>query len=273
MVDYHIHTDHSGDGKTPTDVMIASAVEKGLREICITSHYDTDSPAGGFHNFELDFPVYIADVSRSTERYGDRISIKLGVEVGLQAGRPHVQTNSSGNIRKYPFDFVIASTHFLPPPDLHRPQQWIDNDMDKQTVQQRYLQHTLQYLEMFDDFDVIGHLTYYSRFSPEPDKAAREMIYQDNSELYDRLFETLIARDKGIEVNTSMKGTRDLFSPDFSIVRRFYEMGGRIITVGSDAHLPAQVGAYYDEALKMLREAGFSAICTFDRRQPKFLDI
>ncbi len=273
MVDYHIHSDHSGDGKTPVAVQVKAAIEKGLSEICITSHHDPDSPAKSFWNFELDFSKYIADISDCIKTYGDRIRIKTGVEIGLQADKQHVIAAASKSIRNYPLDFVIASTHFMPQPDYHSPQNWINEGADNQTVQTAYLNHTLKYLESFDDFDVIGHLTYLSRYSPETDRVAKEMTYEDNADLYDQLFEILISRGKGIEINTSMKASWDLFSPGYSIVRRYFEFGGRIITVGSDAHLPSQVGAYCDEAAKMLREIGFTAICTFDKRQPKFINI
>ena len=273
MVDYHIHTDHSGDGKTPTEVQVKAAIEKGLSEICITSHYDPDSPAKAFMNFELDFPKYIADIEKCKSSLGDKIIIKTGVEIGLQADKPHVLAAAGRNVKSYPLDFVIASTHFMPQPNYHSPQQWINEGVDNQIVQAAYLNHTLKYLETFDDFDVIGHLTYLSRYSPETSRATKEMTYSDNSELYDQLFEILIRRGKGIEINTSMKASWDLFSPDHSIVRRYYEMGGRIITVGSDAHLPNQLGAYCNEAVRMLREVGFTAICTYDKRQPKFLAI
>jgi len=271
MVDYHVHTDHSGDGRTPVDAMVQTAITKGLSEICITSHYDVDAPVGNRFNFNLDFPVYVADVQRCAKTYADRIAVKLGVEAGLQADKPQVIQTATKSIRSWPFDFVIASTHFLRDPDYHRPTNWID--VKKGQVQALYLNHTLQYLEKFNDFDVIAHLTYFSRYSPSATKAEREMTYDDNRELYDRLFEILVQRGKGIEINTSVKSTQDLFIPDYSIAKRFYELGGRIVTIGSDAHVPQQIGAYYHEALQMLREAGFKAICRFDKRKPIFMNI
>ncbi len=272
MVDYHIHTDHSGDGRTPLCMQVQSAIEKGLSQICITSHYDADAPVANYR-FDLDFPAYFADVTRCAEQYGDRIDVKLGLEAGLQADKPHVLTLTGERIRQYPFDFIIASTHFLPGHNYHSSQQWLDDGIGKAQVQQRYLQHTLQYLENFDDFDVLGHLTYFSRFSPDADTRKREMTYQDNKDLYDNLFEILIRCGKGIEVNTSTKDKLGFYMPDYSIVRRFRQMGGEIITFGSDAHIPQNIGAHYFDAVSMIKEAGFNAICTFDRRKPVFVDI
>ncbi len=273
MVDYHIHTDHSGDGKTPLHLQVASAIDKGLSEICITSHFDHDSPSKHAYNFEPDFEKYFADIAACQNEFKDRIRIKVGIEVGLQAEKPHVLTYSGETIRRSPFDFVIASMHYLPNRDLHKPQQWIDEGLGRQDVQRLYLQHTICNLQMYDDFDVIGHLTYFSRFCPANSKTEREMVYEDNAELYDELFDILIRRNKGFEINTSVKGTEDLFMPDYSIAHRFYQMGGRIVTIGSDAHYPNQVGGFYDKAIRMLKEAGFTAICTFEKRTPVFMDI
>ena len=273
MIDYHIHTDHSGDGKTPLLQQVESAVEKGLSEICITSHFDHQSPSKHAYTFEPDFDKYFSDIAECQARFKQNIRIKIGIEVGLQAEKPSVLTYSGEMIRKYPFDFVIASMHYLPGRDLHKPQQWIDEGVGKRDVQGMYLKHTIDNLNLYDDYDVIGHLTYFSRFVPANTKAEREMTYEDNAELYDRLFELLIERNKGFEINTSVLDTQELFMPDFSIAKRFYQMGGRIVTVGSDAHYPAQVGGHFKEAIRMLREAGFTAICTFDKRKPTFVNI
>ena len=253
--------------------MVEHAAAKGLTEVCITSHYDANVPKHPGFDFNLDFDAYVPDVLQCAKAYEHRIAVKLGVEVGIKEGDPSVIPISSENIQKWPFDFVIASSHFLQPPNYHDQRQWIENNATKAQVQARYLSHTLNYVQSFDDFDVLGHLTYFSRYSPANTAAEREMTYEDNRALYDELFTQLIRRGKGIEINTSTKEKFGFFSPDYSIAKRFYQMGGRIITVGSDAHVPHNIGAYYGEALEMLGEAGFKAICTFDKRQPAFWDI
>jgi histidinol-phosphatase (PHP family) len=182
-----------------------------------------------------------------------------------------VLTATAKSIRSWPFDFVIASTHFLA--DLDGLCLEAVMRIEKKRLQALYLGHTIRCVERFDDFDVVGHLTYYSRYATGASKAAREMAYEDNKALYDQLFALLIARGKGLEINTSVKGTKDLFVPDYSIAKRFHRMGGRVVTIGSDAHVPQQVGTCVDQAIEMLREAGFTAICRFDRRMPVFTDI
>lgn len=271
MIDYHIHTDHSGDGRTPLEVMVDAAIAKGLEEICITSHYDEDAPTGGMMDFDLDFSAYVPEVQRLAHRHRERIAIKLGVEAGFQAGKPKAIDIAAQNIARHPFDFVIASTHFMPKPDYHHEANW--RGTSRTEVQAGYLNHTLSYMERFIDFDVLAHLTYYSRYSPSASRAEREMTYADNAALYDELFDRLIKLGKGIEINTSTFVPFGFFMPDFTIARRFRELGGEIITIGSDAHVPAHIGRHYDRAVAMLREAGFKAICTFERRTPRFVGI
>jgi histidinol-phosphatase (PHP family) len=272
MIDYHIHTDHSGDGRTPIEAMVEAAIAKGLEEICITSHHDADSLSVSGHDFDLDFPRYVGDVLGCAARYGDRIAVKLGAEIGMHAPKPHVQALADKRIGEHAFDFIIASIHHLPGPNFHRPAIWVENGVDKFAMQTRYLEHLLDATAQFDAFSVIGHLTYYSRFSPD-DGNPREMVYDDHPALYDDLFKALIRRGKGIEVNTSTLDTFGFCMPDFSILRRFRALGGEIVTIGSDAHIPAHVGRHYGHAVAMLREAGFEAICAFDKMTPCFIPI
>ena len=118
-----------------------------------------------------------------------------------------------------------------------------------------------------DDFDVMGHLTYISKTRYNPVK--RPVDYETCREIIDEIFKTLLRKDKGMEINTSGVDICGVFLPQIEFLRRFKELGGRIVTVGSDAHNAQRVGQYCDRAIEMAREV-FGYVCTFEDRKPVF---
>lgn len=269
MIDYHTHTDASGDGCTPVHEMIQGAVDMGVEEICITSHYDADYPLAPDLDFDIDAQAYAADVLAAQKAYAGRIRVKLGIEVGMMAGRAQTFSKIRQKLNGIPFDFIIGSCHYVEGPDFHKPPAW-RSGITRQQVCETYLRTLLACMEEYDDFNVLGHITYYSRYNPHAD---REMRYADAPDAFDTLFKALIQRGKGIEINTSVQDKMGFFCPDYDIVRRYRELGGEIITIGSDAHVPQRICANYQAACAMLKRAGFEAICTFDQRKPSFVRI
>jgi histidinol-phosphatase (PHP family) len=179
--------------------------------------------------------------------------------------QPHVFEELAEKTGGYPFDFVLASRHvykkdegeMFPMPGRHK----------RDELFREYLRMLIGCIHMYDDFDCLSHLTYFSRavdFDPP------EMTYRDAPEELDELFRLLIGKNKGIEVNTSSYAKRRFSMPDYSIVKRFCALGGEVITVGSDSHVPAGTGAYIKEALTMMKEAGVRYVCTFGKRTPSF---
>lgn len=119
-------------------------------------------------------------------------------------------------------------------------------------------------------YDCISHIGYI----------AKGLHYEDNTfpyemfpELFDKILSEIIKRGKGIEVNTSGIDRGGHVLPHPSIIRRYRELGGRIITIGSDAHKSQNVGAYIKEAVKIINEAGFEEITLFQKREPRFVRI
>lgn len=269
ITDYHIHTDHSGDGTTPLDEMIEAAIDVGCDEICITAHYDALYPLWPDEEYEPNLAAYYRDVAEASQRFAPRIIVKAGLEIGLQAHRPDVLARTREAIEGIPFDFLIGSLHCLSPRYVADESVYWQNHTRESFVPMM-LEHLIAVAREYDCFDVMGHLTYFSRYCPFADKQIR---YSDAPGLWDELLKTLIARGKGIEINTSTKGTLDFFMPDVDIARRFYELGGEIVTIGSDAHVPCAVARHRTQAVKMLKNAGFDAICTFSKRQPAFLEL
>ena len=278
--DYHLHTDFSGDSEAPMESMIRAAIGLGLSEICFTEHHDPDYPGSpgyddplgtgliiqdlGPDYFYLDVDAYRACFLSMQERFGDLITLKFGVELGLQ---PHIAKDNATFVASHPFDFVIASTHTVDRMDVYY-KQFFEKRSLKESVL-RYFEATLENLQVFEDFDVYGHLDYIIRYLPEPYAGRFTYDYADYAEVLDAILELLVSKNKGLDINTSnrFKNGGDI-NPSFAILRRFYDKGGRIVTLGSDAHKPEAIAGAFNDAVELMRRAGFREYCTFENRIP-----
>jgi len=134
-------------------------------------------------------------------------------------------------------------------------------------AERRYLEAALECAQIHDGFDVMSHLTYIGKTQGHP--SPRPVAYADHRELIDEILRVLISKGKGIEMNTSGVDRCGGFLPTADIIRRFKELGGEIVTVGSDAHQSVRVGQYTKEACEIMKDI-FGYVCTFENRKPIF---
>lgn len=258
MFDYHLHSSVSFDSESSALDMAKRAKDIGLCEICFTDHCDYNSDKSKQH-YPIDLTEY-DNAYASLEVPG--LKIKRGFEFGLTDwNRPEIDDI----LKKRQFDFVIGSVHFVDGFDPYDREYWIGKT--ERAAYLGYLERILECIKIHDRFNVLGHLTYVSRSVYNPTKNLLE--YRDYREICDEIFRTLISKDKGIEINTSAVSSLDVLLPSYDFVKRFHELGGRIITVGSDAHSPERVGQYIDKALALAKEV-FGYVCTFDNLEPRF---
>ena len=258
MFDFHIHSTVSFDGKgSPVD-MLRAAEAAGLREICFTDHLDYD-PRAAEQTFCFETRDYNGAYDGLTS---DRVVIRRGMEFGML---PDNAQQLAEDLKRRPFDFVIGSVHFVEGWDIYYPPFWGGKTMEQ--AERCYLEHILDCVRAHDGFDVLGHLTYISKTWSNP--THRPVEYALYAELVDEIFRELIRKDKGIEVNTSGVDSCGMTLPQEVYLRRFHELGGRIVTVGSDAHAPDRVGQYCEETCRLVAEI-FGYVCTFENRVPVF---
>ena len=262
QADYHMHTHNSGDSTAPMDAMIESAISLGLDEICFTEHMDMDFPISEEvpkDTFLLDTKSYYEEVMKYKDLYSDRITIKFGVELGLQ---PHLAERIREYVISFPFDFVIGSIHLLDGMDPYYPAFW--NNKKEEDVIRRYFEYTLENIESIKDFDVLGHLDYITRYAPGSPFRYDYELFKD---IIDEILKKLIAKGKGLDFNTSsmFKGAENP-NPSPVILKRYKELGGSIITFGSDAHTPKAVAGCFDKAREIAVSCGFSKYCTYEKR-------
>ena len=200
------------------------------------------------------------------EAYGaltlNGLKIKRGVEFGLTTwNAPELSALN----KEYNFDYVIGSVHFVDGYDPYVKEYWLGKS-EKEAFY-RYLEHTLACVRAHTEFDVLGHLNYVCKSPNNPNRAP--LIYSDYKDISDEIMAELVRRGKGLEINTSGFDRVGHPLPNKDFLLRFKELGGEIVTVGSDAHNLTRVGQYVPKALEILKDI-FGYVCTFENRKPIF---
>lgn len=261
MFDFHMHSDFSEDCSTPMEATIESAIEKGFKKICFTEHVDYDYPDPDF-TFDLDTEKYEEKIRQMRKKYADQITIKKGIEIGIQ---PHLFERYEKLLTENTFDFIICSMHASDRKDLHNGEFF--EGRTPVEAHRFYYEELLHCVKHFDCYHILGHIDLVKRY--------KALDYDENfHDVIGEIFKTIIPKGKGIEVNTSgfAYGLHSAM-PSRDILQLYYDLGGEIITIGSDAHKAEHVGHRFDEVLVQLSDIGFRYIATFAEGEPTFHEI
>ena len=275
FADYHVHSEYSDDSTYPLEQVIRDAIGMGMDEICITDHVDygikKDWDAGEEIAYRgsqplanVDYPRYMAALRDMQSRYGDRIRIRVGLEFGIQT---HTIPQFRALLTRYPLDFVILSIHQVENQEFWT--QEFQHGRTQREYNERYYEELLAVVQQYQGYSVLGHLDLITRYDKQgvyPFERVRPLV--------EAILRRVIADGKGIEVNTSSHryGLTDT-TPSVAILQLYRELGGTILTIGSDSHAPAHLGTYIGEARALLRDLGFRQFCTFERMQPVFYPL
>ena len=258
MYDYHMHSRVSFDGHDTGEALAKAALAAGLKEICFTDHIDYD-PLDQMGNMAFDTAAYNAEY--------DHLEIPgLKICRGMEFGMTHDNVAQfQEDLKRRHFDFVLGSIHFVDGLDVYFEPWWRGKTVFQ--AERRYLEATLDCVQLHDRFDVLAHLTYIAKTHCHP--APRPVPYGEHREIIDEILRILAAKGKGLEINTSGIDRCGGFLPTADVFRRFKELGGEIVTIGSDAHRTDRVGQYSFEACEILKDI-FGYVCTFEDRKPIF---
>lgn len=258
MFDYHMHSKVSFDSiAEPTD-MVKAAESAGLREICFTDHYD-------FNDVFVD-QQDLFTMEAYQNAYGELTSSAVKIRRGVEFGLTHWNMAQLDALtQNYDFDFVMGSVHYAGGYDPYFPEFWTHNGME--IAFEKYLLQSLECVKNHSNFDVLGHINYVCKSAHSPTK--KPLYYTDYADLCDEIMKTVAQKGIGMEINTSGVDRVGEFLPSLDYIRRFKELGGEIITVGSDAHDGSRVGQYIPEALEIAKEV-FGYVCTFEGRKVVF---
>ena len=263
--DFHNHTDFSADSKSTPASMIEGAINLGLSCICMTDHMDLDFPYPEL-DFTFDIAEYFQTHDKLRQHYGEQITLLTGIELGLQ---PHISDDLKKLITPWSFDFIIGSSHLVDRMDPYFPEYW--KDKSEEAGIRRYFETILENLTAFDDIDVYGHIDYIVRYAPS--KAAN-YSYHKYQELLDEILRTLISKNIGLECNTAgFKYGLGFPNPHTDILKRYRELGGEILTVGSDGHVPEHLAYDFPKVPELLKSCSFEYYTIFKQRKPKFIKL
>lgn len=267
--DFHLHSSFSGDSKTPMEEMILKGISLGLNKMCFTEHMDMDypdSPDGPGSMFLVNGDSYLYDFANLKEKYKDKIELFFGIELGLQ---PEIVRKNAAFVNSYPFDFVIGSSHICHGKDPYYP-SFYEGRSDKEAYRE-YFESILENMKKFSNYDVYGHLDYTVRYGKTADS---EYFYRDYADIFEAILQGLIDNGKGIEINTGglKKGMKDAH-PCREVIRRYRELGGEIITVGSDSHETLHIADRFDYVAEVLKDCGFRYYTVFSERTPEFIKL
>ena len=264
--DFHTHTSFSSDSEASPQSQIKKAISLGMPKLCITDHEDIDYPAEYGMPFVFNYDEYYSCLSELRELYADRIDLHIGVELGLQ---PHLGDVLAEYTANHKFDFIIGSTHLVDRVDTYYPEMF--TGLSEYDALLKYFEELLINIQTFNDFDVIGHIDYIVRYTP-----SGGLMYNchDFDDILDEILNYAILHGIGIECNTSRLGSGFLHcNPHEDIIKKYRELGGEIITLGSDSHTPRTLANKFKEAGEILKEAGFKYYTVFKDRKPEFLPL
>jgi len=267
LLDFHTHTDNSYDGHHSAIFLCETAVEKGLRAVAFTDHVEMDFYRDN-HFDRTAKQSYFETVKARSAFTG-----KLIVGAGLELGQPMYNLPDSEQlIQLYSYDVIIGSIHNLHGREdfYHLRNKPALPDAKVHAMLQGYFTEVLT-MAKWGKFDVLAHLTYPLRYL-KSDAGAIDM--QPYSEIIDTILETVAQKNLALEINTA--GLRQPYgkpTPDETIVRRFRELGGQRITIGSDAHYAHHLGANVEDGMDIALRAGFTHITLFQQREAIEVEI
>ena len=262
--DSHIHSCHSFDGKDSVAMLAERAASLGLYAITVTDHFECNDLMQ--HDYLQDISSSVTDVIKVRALYHDRVKLFKGIELGQPTQNMEAADQA---LALSDFDFVLGSLHNLcGEKDFYFLTYTQDN---YHSLLERYFQEVLE-LALTDCFDSLAHLTYPFRYiAANPEIRFDKKVFSDRIK---QILEVLVRNRKALEVNTS--GLRQVIGetlPDEEILKMFYELGGRYVTLGSDAHRWGDVGAGIEDGLHMLEKCGFTHVTIYEKREPQLLPI
>ena len=263
--DFHTHTGFSDDCYVSFDTMIEGAIASGIRTLAITDHYDPGYPDPEFP-FTLEFDEYHRALDDAVSKYAGVINIRKGMEIGIWGGMfNESMTNldeADRAVNAFDHDFIIGSFHCMRQDDLYR---YDFANADRPSELEDFYAFMHESLRKFMNFDVLGHFSIIDRYIGEI------LDYSPVEDIIDEILKLLINNGRGIEINTSsFKYGTGIWLPRESILRRYNELGGEILTFGSDAHEPQYYRYHFNDAVQLAANLGFRYYCTFKNRTPEF---
>ena len=266
LIDLHTHTDNSFDGHHSTMFLAETAYMKGLRAVAFTDHLEMDAFFKG--NFNRTAIQSFFEVAKARSAFNGKLIVCVGAELG-QAVYDKPLSEKLLSTMKY--DFVIGSIHNLPEMQDFYYMDFSDESIDYMKLLDEYFGWELK-LAQWAQFDTLAHLTYPLRYIVG--NYGKSVDMSRFAEIIDEILLELIKNKKSLEINTAgLRKPIGATSPDESIVKRYKELGVKLITVGSDAHNAEHLGSGIDKGYELALRCGFDKVAVYQDRTPTLIPI
>lgn len=227
MFDTHLHTEYSTDSKMKINEVLDKINEYGIGAI-ITEHIDLNYRDKSMFNFN------IKDYFENYSKYrGEKLL--LGVEMGMCN---KYSKDYAAISKEYPFDYIIGSLHEMYDTDLYEARELYKSKNKKQLFEE-YLEQILSCIETHPFINSLGHIDYIARCADYEDK---EIYYEEFADYIDEVLKKLISKGISLELNTRRLGDKKALENLMKIYKRYFQLGGKYVTIGSDAHRPEDIG-------------------------------
>ncbi len=258
-VDYHMHSIRSHDGKATIPQQCMRAIEIGLDEICFTEHKDFNPDDPVVNHF--DYNLYADEIASAREQYGDKLTIRMGVELDYQSW---FEDLIGEYLVSHAFDLLVSSVHHTRDGMVMSP-KYIQS-RDARDCYHRYFQEVICSAQS-GYADVIGHLEYANRRGVGIFGTYEPEEYED---MLRELFSIMIAKGISLEINTAgLRQGIDMTYPCEKTVDLYAECGGKLLNIGSDAHKTNDLGANYITAVDIALRHGLNEVCVWKNRNPR----
>jgi len=252
--DAHVHSAASPDSELDPKAAISILKSKGLG-IAFTEHVDfrepeegrdpaaTDAPSG-YGDFVCDFSIYPGQYKSLRSE-----SVLLGLEIGLTAA--YLPLNSQ--LSEGDYDFIVGAIHFVDGLDVY----YDAAKEDAMEFCRNYLTYSKKMVELCGFFDSFAHIDYPARYS---ERLNRALQYRHFPKEFDNLLKSLAERELAMEINTSRFKDDSVIGQLTPIYKRFKELGGRYVTIGSDSHNDYGLGRYHAKAMGIINMTGLTPV-------------
>lgn len=263
IADMHVHSGHSNDSTCPMEDMVQAQIARGTKIMAFTDHFHIIH----YPEFDIFKPISgsCAEAAELAKKYAGQCQILTGVEVGERMWYPEAWDKMKEMCQ---YDVVIGSVHLVRHPgyeDYYSRMKFSEMPIDEiYKYMDHYFDDMMEMIETLD-FDILAHLTCPLRYITGYHHVEIDLSVFE--EKITKILARIIEKNIAFEVNTSSYDILGDWMPTKEIVRKYYEMGGRMVTLGSDAHVTKNASVYFEEAIADLKEIGFTHIYYYKGRK------
>jgi len=256
MIDSHIHTEFSDDSEMKIEDAMRESRKSGIGMI-LTEHLDLKFTKESEIRFDIN--KYFNDY----EKYRSE-SLMLGIEIGMQ--EICIDENKK-IVSEHPFDYVIGSIHLAGEEDIYYP-KFYEGKTKKEAFDQ-YFKSMVDNVMQYDFIDSLGHIDYISRYATYDDN---EIHYNEFSDYINQVLKAIVKNGKVMEINTRRLGSKKAYNNLTKIYKEYKKIGGKYVTIGSDAHHAKDIAKNYMKAISICEICNLKPVY-FRERKMEYMSV